>query len=175
MNEKLIAHTPIFDLVEKQDDRGIGFNPAGINAPDWITIIVSKGDEFLMTNQLRYGLMHICEEFVAGQVDKGENPLDTAVRELKEETGIIIHDKNEIQYLGNFAANPAFMNNHMHYFYVDLDKVSYEIGDTHFDEHESIVSYWKNKTKVINNYIESHDSVFLAGALFLMNYNKINY
>lgn len=172
MNGKLIAHTPIFDLVEKQDNGTIGFNPVGINAPDWITMIVEKDGKFLMTKQLRYGLMHECEEFCAGQVEKGEAPIVTAARELKEETGYDIASIG-ITSLGNFAANPAFMNNHMHYFYVNLDNVPYEITGTSFDEHEKIVSYWKDKNEVIADCMKNHDSVFMPAGLFLMMKNGI--
>ena len=174
MNETLIKHTPIFDLVTKHDKDGvIGFDPVGINAPDWITIVVEQDGKFLMTNQLRYGLMHECEEFCAGQVDKGESPIATARRELAEETGIYVKSLVDVVYLGKFAANPAFMSNHMHYFYVNLNDSEYTIVDTHMDEHEKVVSYWKNKSDVVSDCMKNHDSVFMPAALFLMIKNGI--
>lgn len=172
--EKLLQHTAIFDLVEKQDKMNvIGFNPVGINAPDWISIIVEKDGKWLMVKQLRYGLMQECEEFCCGQADPGEQPCLTALRELEEETGYHIFNVADIKYLGKFAANPAFMDNYMHYFYVNLDEVEHEVRNTKFDEHEKLETYWKNKNEVVADYLESHASIFMAGALFLMNINGI--
>ena len=82
--EKLIAHTPIFDLVKKQDEMNtIGFDPVGINSTDWIIIIVEQNGQWLMVKQLRYGLMQECEEFCSGMVDDGEYPRLAAHRELE--------------------------------------------------------------------------------------------
>ena len=36
-----------------------------------------------------------------GSIDDGEQPIDTAVREFKEETGLTI-DKNKLKYIGKF-------------------------------------------------------------------------
>lgn len=126
-----------------------------------------------MVKQLRYGLMREYEEFCCGQADPGESPRFTALRELEEETGYHIFNTNDLKYLGKFAANPAFMNNYMHYFYVNLDEVEHEVRSTKFDEHEKLATYWKNKNEVVADYLKLHASVFMAGALFLMNINGI--
>lgn len=170
MNEKLIAHTPIFDLVEKQDDGTFGFNPVCINSKDFITMIVEENEQFLVVKQLRCGLLQDCEEFVAGLVEPGEDPKVTAVRELKEETGIEV-DITDVCYIGKLATNPAIMSNYMHYFYVNLDNKNYKNGETSFDEHEKIVHYWKDKKAVVADYMQAHVSVFMAGAFFLMQKN----
>lgn len=164
--------TRIFEVVTKIDDGKIGFNPVGINSPDWVTIIVEKSGRFLVEKQLRYGLMKQCEEFPCGMVEKNEKPIKAAIRELAEETGIKIKT-SDLNYLGKFAANPAFMNNHMHYFYVNLDNCGYEIGDTKLDEHEKLITYWKDKDAFIYDFMKSNDSVFMAGALWLICYNQI--
>lgn len=173
MEEKLLNHTPIFDLVEKHDDGRIGFNPVGVNSPEWVTVIVESDNQWLMVRQLRYGLMKYCEEFCCGMVETGEDPRVAARRELREETGYEI-PLNQIAYLGKFAANPAFMNNYMHYFYVNLDSVEYNKLSPEFDEHEKLQTYWKDKKLVKADFLNSNGSVFMAGAMSLMNlYNII--
>lgn len=175
--EKLIKRTPIFDLVSKPapyEDKP-EFRPVGINAPDWVTVIVEKEGQYCCVKQLRYGLMKECEEFIAGQVDEGEQALYAAKRELLEETGIhLTKGVSELQYLGNLATNPAFMNNHMHYFYVNLDTASWVQEKQDLDENEKLEVYWKDKNTVIEDYLKEHTSVFMAGGLWLMNKKGIN-
>ena len=174
--EEVIKHTPIFDLVSKPApyDYKPLFRPVGINAPDWVTVIVEHKGQFCCVKQLRYGLMKECEEFIAGQVDEGEEAVNAAWRELKEETGINLKNGcDALTYLGKFAANPAFMNNHMHYFYVNLDTVDWTQEDQEFDENERLEVYWKDKSKVIKDYLQSHTSVFMAAGLYLMKNNNI--
>jgi ADP-ribose pyrophosphatase len=45
--------------------------------------------KLLMIRQFRYPIGKTLLEFPAGHVDKGEDPLDTAARELEEETGYV--------------------------------------------------------------------------------------
>ena len=168
--EELLNHTPIFDLVQKPapyEDMP-DFKPVGINAPNWVTVIVEKEGKFCCVKQLRYGLMKKCEEFIAGQVDPGEQPLYAAKRELLEETGIhLTKGVADLQYLGKLAANPAFMNNYMYYFYVNLDMAEWVQEKQKFDEHEKLEVYWKDKNTVIEDYLKDNTSVFMAGGLFL--------
>lgn len=175
--EEVLKRTPIFDLVSKPapyEDKP-DFRPVGINAPDWVTVIAEKNGQFCCVKQLRYGLMKECEEFIAGQVDEGEDVANAAWRELKEETGINLKQGHDaLTYLGKFAANPAFMSNYMHYFYVNLDIANWHQIAQKFDEHERLEVYWKNKNKVIKDYLKEHTSVFMAGGLYLLNKKGIN-
>jgi hypothetical protein len=49
--------------------------------------------------------------------------------------------------LGETNPNPAFMTNMMHYFYVNLDNVSYVHTNQKLDEYERIEFRWKAKTR----------------------------
>ena len=63
-----------------------------------VVVIVPFLDDstLLMINQYRYPLHKALLEFPAGHIENGENPKDTAVRELAEETGY--HSK-EIEHV----------------------------------------------------------------------------
>ena len=170
--ETVLCKTPIFTLVRKPDPDGdIGFEPVGINSPDWATVIAEKDGKFLMVKQLRYGLMKEFEEFPCGMVEKTENPLYAAKRELLEETGIhLTKGVTDLVYLGKYAANPAFMSNYMHYFYVNLDTSEWVQEEQHLDEHEKLELFWKPKKDLLKNRFAWFDanSVFFAGAMLKM-------
>ena len=138
-----LLHTPIFDVV-KGNKTKTGLEPVLVNAPDWVTIIVESKGKFLVEKQLRYGSASIVEEFPCGMVEKGEDPLNAAVRELEEETGFKIVDKSKIVKIGQVNPNPAFMTNTMHYFYVDLNKVKYVKTKQKLDTHENIKFFFED-------------------------------
>ena len=59
-----------------------------LDSPDWVNVIpVTPENEVVLINQYRPGTDSICLEIPGGIVDSGENPHQTATRELTEETG----------------------------------------------------------------------------------------
>lgn len=57
-------------------------------APDWVNVIaITTEGKFIIEEQYRHGIQKVCFELCAGMVDEGESPLETAKRELLEETG----------------------------------------------------------------------------------------
>ena len=167
--------TPIFELVKKTV-YGLDFRPVGINSKDWVTIIVEWNGKYKMVKQLRYGLMSEQIEFPCGMIEKGERPIDAAIRELREETGIELRNESQIVYLGKYAANPAFMNNFMYYYYVNLDTAEFCQVETEFDEHENITSELIDTWEIAHR-IETCDpncsSVFMALAVEMVTNMKL--
>lgn len=108
-----------------------------VNSPDWITIIPVITDEngnksFLMVKQYRHGSDCITLEFPAGMVDPGEDSLETAKRELLEETGYMA---DSIKQIGKVNPNPAFMTNSTTTFIAEGLKL---VSGQDLDEHEEI-------------------------------------
>lgn len=171
--ETLIVHTPIFNLVEGEEIEQ-GFKPVRIRSKDWVSIIVEKDGKFLMVKQLRHGLNKEFEEFPCGMIEDDDiDAVEAGLRELQEETGIVICDNRNVQYFGKYAANPAFMTNYMHYLYVNLDNTLYDTCATSFDEHEHIVSYWVNKKTAYENFLKSNGSAIMGTAWMLLTKNGI--
>ncbi len=104
-----------------------------LTPPDWVTVIpVLPDGRFLMVRQYRHGSAALSEEFPAGVIDEGEEPLEAARRELLEETG---YRAGKWKHIGEINPNPAFMTNTSHTFLAEnLEKVS---GQS-LDEHERI-------------------------------------
>lgn len=56
--------------------------------PDWVNVIaITKEGKFLVERQYRHGAQAVVYELCAGTLEKGEDPLKGAKRELLEETG----------------------------------------------------------------------------------------
>jgi 8-oxo-dGTP pyrophosphatase MutT (NUDIX family) len=85
-----------------------------IEAPDWINVIpLTKDDEVVLIEQYRHGTETVSLEIPGGMVDPGEEPHETAARELFEETG---YEAGEVIFLGKTRPNPAIQNNWIHTF-----------------------------------------------------------
>ena len=77
--------------------------------PTWINVIaITTESKFVMVEQYRHGLADVFTELVAGVVEKDEEPLHAAQRELLEETGYGNGDWQQFMVL---SANPGTNTN----------------------------------------------------------------
>lgn len=80
-----------------------------IERPDSVQVVALTQDgRLLMVEQERHGTQQTSLEFVAGLIDEGETPLQTAARELEEETGYCAESLHE---LGWYYTDPAVLTN----------------------------------------------------------------
>lgn len=85
-----------------------------LQAPDWVNVVaVTPENEVVTVRQFRFGTKAITTEIPAGLVEHGETPLETAQRELREETGFISRDWHSLGYV---EPNPAYLNNRCYLF-----------------------------------------------------------
>ena len=85
-----LIKTPVFTVVEKEYEN-LEFKPVGLNCKDWVMVIAkdSISDPVcVFVKQTRWGCEHSTIEFPCGTVDLNESPVEAAVREFREETGI---------------------------------------------------------------------------------------
>ena len=59
-----------------------------VKEKDYVIVIAKEGDYFYLIEQYRYTTKSKLLQVVAGAIEKGQTPLATAKRELKEEAGI---------------------------------------------------------------------------------------
>jgi len=76
-------------------------------------LVITPEEEIVFVKQYRFGIGDFTLELPGGLVEQDENPMDSAIREIKEETG---YGSDQIYYLGKIASNPVFMDCWVHHF-----------------------------------------------------------
>ena len=75
--------------------------------PDWINVIaITEDEKFVIERQYRHGTQSVDYELCAGTIEKNEEPIDAAKRELLEETG---YEGGEWALYCESYPNPAAM------------------------------------------------------------------
>ena len=101
--------------------------------PDWVNVIaITEDGQFIMERQYRHGLREIDYEICAGVCEKGEEPLQSAQRELKEETGYAGGEWNKLMTI---SANTSTMTNLCHCF---VAKGVHRVSEQHLDRTEDL-------------------------------------
>lgn len=86
--------------------REIAVHPGGA-----VVVPVKDDGKIVMITQYRYPFNKFMIEFPAGKLDKGEDPLKCATRELEEETG---YKTQNIFKLGEICTTPGFCSEVLH-------------------------------------------------------------
>lgn len=111
-SRQLLHQCPIFDVCSHRlvrSDGAMEHDFTVLEAPDWVmTIPILGGDTLVLVRQFRFGVRKFTWEFPAGVMDPGEDPVDTARRELEEETG---YRSARGTVIAEVNPNPAFINN----------------------------------------------------------------
>lgn len=160
---KLIKVT--YDITEvngKESWREVVHHP-GASA----VVAIDEENRIIMEKQFRYALNDYLLEIPAGKLDKGEDPLVCAKRELEEETGIIA---SEWISLGTIATSPGFCNEVIHLFVAKgLSK-----GEIHWDEDEYVEVERYTFDELLQRIQEEKikDSKTLSALLLAMPYLK---
>ncbi|MFW5883001.1 MAG: NUDIX hydrolase [Verrucomicrobiota bacterium] len=131
-----VARCRVFD-VERQTfrhpARGSEADFYVINARNWCNVLPLTPDgRLILVRQFRFGVRELCWETPGGIMDGDEHPVDTAIRELAEETGYV---GNNARVIGACRPNPAILNNFCHYVRIDNCELK---RPQNWDEHEEI-------------------------------------
>jgi len=85
-----------------------------VEYPGAVTVVpVTDKNEIIMVRQYRHAVGKILLELPAGKMEKGEQPITSARRELCEETG---YTASDIKKLFSFYTTPGFTTEEMHLF-----------------------------------------------------------
>lgn len=138
-----------------------------MNNPDWINVVVlTEDNQLVFVKQHRLGTDDITIETVAGLMDGGESPEESARRELLEETG---YQAGELLLMKKLSANPAIMSNHI-YFYLarNARKIAAQELD-HAEDIEVITVPEEEAVHMISDGRIDHTIIVTALSLFFMS------
>lgn len=118
------------DTIELQDKkyskREIVEHSGGVGV-----VAITEEDEIVLVKQYRKAISKEILEIPAGKLELNEKPKDTALRELKEETG---YSTDNIEYISEFYPTPAYCTEKIHVF-LARDLVP---GEQDLDENEFV-------------------------------------
>lgn len=98
-------------------------------------------DNICLLKQWRHAVQQTIWEFPAGCLEVDEPPLDTAIRELEEETGITAKQWRDLGYV---IPSPGFCNEKLFFFEArDLSQ-----GIVNLDDAEQLEAHWLPLEKV---------------------------
>lgn len=139
LEEKKLSSEEIFDGVAIHLFRDEILLPNGnkgvrevVRHPGAVCVLPLTDDgQVIFVNQFRYALNKVTLEVPAGKLEKGEDPMEAALRELSEETGV---EAKTIVPMGALYTTPALMDEII-YMYIATDLSQ---GEQHLDEDEFV-------------------------------------
>jgi len=106
-------------------------------------IAFDEQGDLIVVEQYRKAFESLSIEIPAGKLEKGEDPLDCAGRELKEETGYVA---KELRHVFDFYGAPGFCSERVHIY----EAIGLTAGDRQLDEDE----FLENKTLKLDEALE---------------------
>lgn len=170
--DKKVYETPIFSLYKTmlrppQQHSALPFYI--LHAPEWINVMaLTPQKEIVLVEQYRAGIHQPTLEIPGGMADRGENPEETARRELLEETGF---SSRRWTHLGTVSSNPAIMTNHTHLFLAE-ECTKAELQNT--DASEDIAVHTlpvADFLKLVKNGVVHHALVVAAVTHLMMHFS----
>ncbi len=126
-----------------------------------VTVLpIDEDGNIIMVRQWRHPIGKAILEIPAGKLEKGEDPYDAGLRELREETG---YTCSEYRYLGMIYASPGYCTEKL-YLYLARGLTP---GDTDLDEGEFVHVEKIPFDTVVDMILrdELHDSKTIAAVL----------
>ncbi|MCR6106492.1 NUDIX hydrolase [Salipaludibacillus agaradhaerens] len=131
-----------------ESKREIIYHPGAV-----AVIAFTKEEKLILVKQFRKALDKVIAEIPAGKLEKGEDPLECAKRELEEETGIVAHSWTKLH---SFYTSPGFANEIVHvYLAKDLNKGTINLDEDEFVEKIEVTK--EEAEKLIENEV-IHDA-----------------
>lgn len=168
LKSEIKYHGKVFDhqVDEIQYDSGnIGIREIAVHPGGAVVIPVKDDGKIILVKQFRYPLQKTLLELPAGKLDKNEDPLKCAVRELEEETG---YKAKGFIKLGAIYTAPGYCTEILHIY----KAVGLIPGNHNREEGEQgmeilELSLDEIKQKILSG--EINDAKTIAGIFYLIN------
>jgi ADP-ribose pyrophosphatase len=99
------------EIHHMEHEDGRRFQMEVINHPGAVVILpILKTGEVILIRNRRHAIGQVLLELPAGTIDKGEEPMNCAGRELQEETGYLA---GRLKLIGTFFSSPGVMTERM--------------------------------------------------------------
>lgn len=119
--------------VERRAYAGLPRDVFVFECPDWCNVVAeTESGELVLVWQYRFGTDRLSLEVPGGVIDAGEEPIDAARRELREETG---YEAEAFELVSVVEPNPALQGNRCFTF---LARGARLTAATAFDELEDL-------------------------------------
>jgi 8-oxo-dGTP pyrophosphatase MutT (NUDIX family) len=116
-----------------------------IDCNDWVQIVAETADgKIIMVSQYRFGSQKLSLELPGGIMERGEDVIIAARRELEEETGFC---GDSAKVIATHYPNPAVQTNVVN---VVLIKNCSKTRNTNFDEFEDLTTSLVTKQNLVN-------------------------
>lgn len=101
------------------------FKTIAIEGHNAVNVVAkTKEGKIILVRQFRFGIGDYTLEVPGGMIDKGEEELTAAQREMREETGYV---GDNWQLLGHILANPVWMDTHIHHFFMENAELKFDL------------------------------------------------
>jgi 8-oxo-dGTP pyrophosphatase MutT (NUDIX family) len=139
-----------------------------LDSPDWVNVIpITEENDIILIRQYRHGIREVTLEIPGGIVEPGDSPLETARRELIEETG---YRASQMIPLGLVHPNPAILNNRCHTFLaLHLSPTGHQQQDEKEDI-EVVITPVREVPRLIREGRISHALIISAFYRYYMEY-----
>lgn len=104
-------------------------------------ILCEKDGKILLVKQFRYPYKEVIYEIPAGKLNPGEDPSETAIRELEEEGGV---KAERVVKMFDVYPTPAYTNEIIRIYKAEGIKET----KIHLDEDEFLTSVWVDKNQI---------------------------
>jgi 8-oxo-dGTP pyrophosphatase MutT (NUDIX family) len=135
---------------------------------DYVNVVVrSDFDEVALVKQFRIPIGGITLELPAGMVDLGESPEKAAIRECKEEIGLISF--RSIVHISTNFTDTGRLSNKTHLYFIDGAKC-----DVNLKTEQNIEVIWQNSNLLFSDrYLRTIDHIGHVASLLLVK--KLGY
>ena len=113
-NSEIKFQGKVFDLKADEivyDSGNEGIREVAVHPGGAVVVPVKGNGKIVMIKQYRYPLDKFLIELPAGKLEKNEDPMKCAARELEEETG---YNVGKIEKLGSIFTTPGFCTEELH-------------------------------------------------------------